>query len=66
MALLHRSRKSLGSKRLQLELGDGATPFPQKDLETRDAVSIPTAPTNLLHSRHFIGAFDTNKEFDTN
>jgi hypothetical protein len=28
--------------------------------------SIPTAPTNFLHSEHFIGAFDTNKAFDTN
>ena|ERR1700680_2582094 len=30
------------------------------------ANSIPTAPTNLLYSERFIGAFDTNKAFDTN
>jgi hypothetical protein len=35
----------LGSKRLQLNLGGGATPFRLKDLYIRDAISIPTAPT---------------------
>jgi hypothetical protein len=38
----------LGSKRLQLEWGGGATPFPFLDLKTRDAISIPTAPTKIL------------------
>ena len=28
--------------------------------------SIPTAPTNLIHSTAFVFAFDTNSAFDTN
>src|ERR1700676_4196516 len=28
--------------------------------------SIPTAPTNLIHSTAFVFAFDTNSPFDTN
>jgi hypothetical protein len=37
----------VGSQRLQLEWDGGATPFSLLDLESRDAISIPTAPTNL-------------------
>jgi hypothetical protein len=33
-----------------LEWGGGATPFSLLDLENRDAISIPTAPTNPFHS----------------
>jgi hypothetical protein len=40
----------LGSKRLQLDQGGGATSFLLRDLECRDVNSIPTAPTNLLDS----------------
>src|SRR5262249_41867765 len=40
----------------QLEKGGGATPFPLLDLESRDAISIPTAPTNyLLISKRLVG-----------
>jgi hypothetical protein len=35
-------------------------------LPIMDVGSIPTAPTNFLHSEYFIGAFDTSKAFDTN
>ena len=38
--------KQLGSKRLQLNKGGGATPFLLRDLEDGDVNSIPTAPTN--------------------
>ncbi len=41
------THEPLGSKRLQLNRGGGATPFLLRDLDSRDAVSIPTAPTNL-------------------
>jgi len=44
----------------------GATPNILKDLEVRDAISIPTAPTNLLDLKRLIRALDTNKAFDTN
>jgi hypothetical protein len=33
-------------KSSELEEGGGATPFLLKDLEVRDAISIPTATTN--------------------
>ena len=36
---------SSGSKRLQLEWGGCATPLSLLDLLSRDAISIPTAPT---------------------
>jgi hypothetical protein len=42
----------LGSKRLQLNKGGGATPFPLPDLECRDANSTPTAPTNLTQQKN--------------
>ncbi len=35
------SAQVLGSKRLQLERGGGATPFSLSDLRSRDAISIP-------------------------
>jgi hypothetical protein len=47
---------AIGSNRHQLKWGGGATPFPSLDLESRDAVSIPTAPTNfLLVSKGLVG-----------
>jgi hypothetical protein len=58
--------KRRGSKRLQLNKGGGATPFLLQDLEDGDVNSIPTAPTNLIHSTAFVFAFDTNSPFDTN
>jgi len=41
------AKTSLGSKRLQLNMGGGPTSFLLRALECRDANSIPTAPTNL-------------------
>ena len=43
--------KQLGSKRLQLNKGGGATPFLLRDLEDGDVNSIPTAPTNLTQRK---------------
>jgi hypothetical protein len=59
-------QERLGSKRLQLNKGGGATPFLLRDLEDGDVNSIPTAPTKLIHSTAFVFAFDTNSPFDTN
>jgi hypothetical protein len=49
----------LGSKRLQLDGGGGATPFPLKGLEVRGAISIPTAPTKVHDFQRLIEAFGT-------
>jgi hypothetical protein len=38
---------NIGSKRLQLKRGGGATPFLLRDLDCGGANSIPTAPTKL-------------------
>ncbi len=48
---LKSSDAALGSKRLQLNKGGGATPFLLRDLDCGDVISIPTAPTSfLIHS----------------
>ena len=44
---------AFGSTRLQLEQGGGATPFSLLDLESRDANSIPTAPTKPQETKDF-------------
>jgi len=41
--------KRIGSNRHPLDLSGGAPPFPMKDLEVRDAISIPTAPTKPIY-----------------
>jgi hypothetical protein len=46
----------IGSKRLQLEEGGGATPCSLLDLESRDAISIPTAPTKPKETKAFLYA----------
>ena len=61
-----RPTDQLGSKRLQLNKGGGATPFRLRDLDCGDVISTPTAPTNVIHSTAFVFAFDTNSPFDTN
>jgi hypothetical protein len=43
-----------------------ATPFSLLDLESRDAISIPTAPTKPHDSQRLIEASGTNKEVGTN
>jgi hypothetical protein len=46
--------------------GSGATPLTTQDLFFGDAISTPTAPTNLSDFKSLAGTFDTNKAFDTN
>jgi hypothetical protein len=38
----------------------------QRPFKPKVVGSIPTAPTNLIHSTAFVFAFDTNSPFDTN
>ena len=45
---LKSSDADLGSKRLQLNKGGGATPFLLRDLDCGVVISIPTAPTISL------------------
>jgi hypothetical protein len=40
--------------------GSGATPSTTQYLFCGGAISIPTAPTQLIHSTDFVFAFDTN------
>jgi hypothetical protein len=50
----------LGSKRLQLNKGSGATPFRLRDLDCGDVISTPTAPTSFLI--HFTGLAKTARQ----